>query len=97
MVAAGEITVIIIESANSPTLTTNNDISIAILMIHKITTNTTFNDGFHSEVVENSLSLIGELLKVMLLNSKTNLKTIRLRSIRSIKNNKSGCRIPSRC
>ena len=84
MVVAGEITVVVIESANPPTFTTDDDIGIAVLMILQIIPDTTFKDGFHAEIVEDSLSLVCKLLKVMLLNSKTNLKTIRLRRIRSI-------------
>ena len=79
MMITRKITIVIIKTANSPAITADDDISIAILMIHKIPTNTTFKDGFHSEIVEDSLGLISKLLKVMLLNSKTNLKTIRLR------------------
>ena len=84
MVITREIAIIIIKTANPPAITADDNVGVAILMILQIISDTPFKDGFHSKIVEDSLSLISKLLKVMLLNGKTNLKTIRLRCIRGI-------------
>ena len=76
---------IIIESANSPAITANYDIGIAILMILQIIADTTLNNGFHSEIMENPNSLTSKLSKIMVLNSKTDFKTISLVGFTSIK------------
>ena len=54
-------------------------------MILKIITNSALNNGLHSEIVENPNSLIGKLTKIVILNSKTDFKTISLISFASIK------------
>ena len=85
LIVVGIVLSVVIQSANSPTITTNNNISIAILMILQIISKSTLNDGFHSEIMENPDSLVGKLSKIIVLNSKTNLKTISLVSFASIK------------
>ena len=75
-----ELHVIIIESANTPPITINNNISLTIFL-GKIPMNATINNGLHSEIMKNPDSLLTKLLEIILLNSKTNLQTIRLSSV----------------
>ena len=89
MVIIWIIVIITINTTNSPSITADNNISITVLMILQIISDTSFKEGFHPKIVENSLRLICKLLEILLLNSKANLKTIRFRSIGSIEKIKS--------
>ena len=81
------------DSANLPTLTLDNNISMRVRMIIQTTISTTLNNGLHLKVVVNSFRLGAKLIKIILLNSKIDFQSIRFccwTNIKQIKRRNTG-------
>ena len=78
MICARIMIIVIRQSANSPTLSANNNILITVSMILQRRNDSSLNNRFHLKIMKNTNSLLTKFIEIVLLNSKTNFQTIRL-------------------